>query len=66
MATRALGAPDAVAADVTPAPTGIDGQLSVALGTAAGAKAALQCSILADTAATGLDVAESVRAREDV
>jgi predicted dehydrogenase len=49
LATWALGAPDAVAAVATPAPNGINGQLSVALGTAAGATASLQCSILADT-----------------
>ena len=49
LATWALGAPSAVAAVATPAPNGINGQLSIALGTAAGATAALQCSILADT-----------------
>ncbi|WP_392543653.1 Gfo/Idh/MocA family protein [Oryzobacter telluris] len=49
LATWALGAPDTVTAVATPAPTGINGQLSIALGTAAGATAALQCSILTDT-----------------
>ncbi len=49
LATWALGAPSAVAAVATPAPNGINGQLSIALGTPAGATAALQCSILADT-----------------
>lgn len=49
LATWALGAPDAVAAVATPAPNGVNGQLSIALGTAAGATAALQCSVLTDT-----------------
>ena len=49
LATWALGAPDQVAAVATPAPNGINGQLSVALGTPAGGTAALQCTILADT-----------------
>ncbi|MBM6402592.1 Gfo/Idh/MocA family protein [Phycicoccus sonneratiae] len=52
LATWVLGAPDTVTAVATPAPTGINGQLSVALGTASGATAALQCSILADTPTT--------------
>lgn len=49
LATWALGTPSAVAAVATPALNGINGQLSIALGTTAGATAALQCSILADT-----------------
>ena len=52
LATWALGAPDAVAAVATPAPNGINGQLSVALATSAGGTAALQCTVLADTPVT--------------
>ena len=36
----------------TPAPNGINGQLSIALATPAGATAALQCTVLADTPVT--------------
>lgn len=49
LATWALGTPDAVTAVATPAPNGVNGQLSIALGTPAGGTAALQCTILADT-----------------
>ncbi|MGG5258929.1 Gfo/Idh/MocA family protein [Phycicoccus avicenniae] len=52
LATWALGTPESVVAVATPAPNGINGQLSMALATASGATAALQCSILADTPTT--------------
>ncbi len=52
LATWALGAPDVVTAVATPAPNGINGQLSIALGTPAGGTASLQCTILADTPET--------------
>ena len=52
LATWALGAPDTVTAVATPAPNGINGQLSVALATPAGGTAALQCTVLADTPVT--------------
>ncbi len=51
-ATWTLGAPDAVTAVATPAPNGINGQLAIALGTAAGGTASLHTTILADTATT--------------
>ncbi len=51
-ATWTLGAPDVVRAVATPAPNGINGQLAVALGTAAGATASLHTTILADSATT--------------
>jgi predicted dehydrogenase len=51
-ATWAIGAPDQVAAVATPAPNGINGQLSIALATATGATASLQCTTLADTPET--------------
>jgi predicted dehydrogenase len=49
LATWVLGAPDAVAAVATPAPNGVNGQLSIALATPGGGTAALQCSVIADT-----------------
>ena len=52
LATWALGAPDAVAAVATPAPNGVNGQLSIALATPSGSTASLQCTILADTPVT--------------
>jgi predicted dehydrogenase len=52
LATWALGEPGAVTAVATPAPNGINGQLSIALATPAGATAALQCTVLADTPVT--------------
>ncbi|PKW27892.1 Gfo/Idh/MocA family protein [Phycicoccus duodecadis] len=52
-ATWILGAPDAVRAVATPAPGGTNGQLSIALRTPAGGTAALQTTILADSATTG-------------
>lgn len=51
-ATWALGPPDEVTAVATAAPTGINGQLAIALGTRAGATASLLTSILADSATT--------------
>ena len=49
LATWVLGAPDRVAAVGTPAPNGINGQLAIALTTAAGAAASLLVSTLTDT-----------------
>lgn len=51
-ATWVLGAPDLVRAVATPAPTGINGQLAIALGTPGGGSAVLHTTILADTATT--------------
>ncbi|HET6966682.1 MAG TPA: Gfo/Idh/MocA family oxidoreductase [Ornithinibacter sp.] len=51
-ATWTLGAPDAVTAVATPAPGGTNGQLAIALRTAAGGTAALHTTILADSATT--------------
>jgi predicted dehydrogenase len=52
LATWVLGAPDAVAAVATPAPSGINGQLAMALRTPSGAAASLLCTILTDTPTT--------------
>ncbi len=52
-ATWVLGEPDEVTAVATPAPSGVNGQLAVALRTAAGAIGSLHTSILADSATTG-------------
>ncbi|MDQ2755614.1 MAG: Gfo/Idh/MocA family oxidoreductase [Actinomycetota bacterium] len=52
LATWVLGVPDQVTAVATPAPNGINGQLSIALRTAAGATASLHTTILADSATT--------------
>ncbi len=52
LATWALGVPDTVTAVATPAPNGVNGQLSIALSTPAGSTASLQCTVLADTPVT--------------
>jgi predicted dehydrogenase len=49
LATWVLGAPDQVVAAGTPAPNGINGQLTMGLTTAAGAAASLLVSMLTDT-----------------
>ena len=49
LATWVLGAPDRVVALETPAPNGINGQLTMALRTAAGAAASLLVSTVTDT-----------------
>ena len=51
-ATWTLGVPDAVTAVATPAPGGTNGQLAIALSTAAGGTASLHTTILADSATT--------------
>ena len=51
-ATWTLGAPDLVTAVATPAPGGINGQLAIALRTAAGGTASLHTTMLADSATT--------------
>lgn len=51
-ATWTLGAPDVVAAVATPGPGGINGQLAIALRTAAGGTASLHTTMLADSATT--------------
>ncbi len=51
-ATWTLGAPDEVTAVGTPAPGGTNGQLAIALRTAAGGTASLHTTILADSATT--------------
>lgn len=50
LATWTLGAPDAVVAVATPALTGVNGQLAIAMGTPAGGTASLHTSILAASA----------------
>ncbi len=52
-ATWTLGAPDVVTAVATSAPNGINGQLAIALRTAAGGIGSLHTTILADSATTG-------------
>ncbi len=52
-ATWVLGEPDEVTAVATPGPSGVNGQLAIALRTAAGAVGSLHTSILADSATTG-------------
>ncbi len=52
LATWALGLPDAVVAVASPAPNGVNGQLSIALSTPAGGTASVQCTVLADTPVT--------------
>lgn len=49
LATWVLGAPEQVTAVATPAPSGINGQLTIGLGTASGATASLLCTMLTDT-----------------
>ncbi len=51
-ATWVLGPVDTVTAVATPAPNGINGQLSIAVGTSAGGTASLYTSTLADSATT--------------
>lgn len=51
-ATWVLGEPDTVVAVATPAPSGVNGSLAVALSTPDGATACLHTSILADSATT--------------
>lgn len=51
-ATWTLGAPDVVTAVATPAPGGVNGQLAIALRTAAGGTASLHMTMLADSATT--------------
>lgn len=51
-ATWVLGPVDTVTAVATPAPNGINGQLSIAVGTRAGGTASLYTSMLADSATT--------------
>lgn len=51
-ATWVLGEPAEVTAVATPAPSGVNGQLAIALRTAAGAIGSLHTSILADSATT--------------
>jgi predicted dehydrogenase len=52
LATWVLGAPDQVVAVGTPAPNGINGQLTMALGTASGATSCLMVTMLSDTPST--------------
>jgi predicted dehydrogenase len=52
LATWVLGTPDEVVAVGTPAPSGINGQISMGLTTARGATASLAVSMLADTPTT--------------
>ncbi|MEO5981496.1 MAG: Gfo/Idh/MocA family oxidoreductase [Pedococcus sp.] len=52
-ATWVLGPVDTVTAVATPAPNGMNGQLSIALSTKAGGTASLYTSMLADSATTG-------------
>jgi predicted dehydrogenase len=52
LATWVLGVPERVTAVATPAPSGINGQLVMGLGTASGATASLLCSMLTDTPTT--------------
>ncbi len=51
-ATWVLGPPDAVVAVATPAPSGVHGQLAIALRTAGGGTASLHTTMLADSATT--------------
>lgn len=52
LATWTLGAPDAVVAVAKPAPTGVNGQLAIAMSTPAGGTASLHTKILADSTTT--------------
>jgi len=60
-ATWTLGAPDAVRAVATPAPGGTNGQLAIALRTAAGGTAALHTTMLADSATTASIIGTQAR-----
>ncbi|NHA67739.1 Gfo/Idh/MocA family protein, partial [Phycicoccus flavus] len=60
-ATWTLGAPDVVTAVATPAPTGVNGSLAIALGTPSGATASLHTSILADSATTAAVIGTDAR-----